>query len=64
MGKMRNAYKVSAGKREGKRAVGRRRRRWKENINTLNRSQFLPSSPLHPAVPIQMIQMCPRLLLF
>jgi len=31
---MRNAYKISAGKREGKRPPGRPRRRRKDNIRT------------------------------
>jgi hypothetical protein len=29
---MRNAYNILAGKREGKRPLGRRRRRWEDNI--------------------------------
>jgi hypothetical protein len=28
MGELRNAYKILVGKREGKRPLGRRRRRW------------------------------------
>jgi hypothetical protein len=32
MGKMRNAYKFLFGKPEGKRLLGRRRRRWEDNI--------------------------------
>jgi hypothetical protein len=32
MGDMRNAYKVLAGKSEGKRQPRRQRRRWKDNI--------------------------------
>jgi hypothetical protein len=33
MGDMRNAYKILIGKPEGKRLLGRPRRRWKENIS-------------------------------
>jgi hypothetical protein len=33
MGKMRNLYKVLVGKPEGKRPLGRHRRRWEENIS-------------------------------
>jgi hypothetical protein len=32
MGGMREAYKILAGKPEGKRSLGRPRRRWKDNI--------------------------------
>jgi hypothetical protein len=32
MGKMRNAFNISVGKSEGKRPLGRRRRRWEDNI--------------------------------
>jgi len=32
MGLMRNAYKISVGRPEGNRALGRRRRRWEDNI--------------------------------
>jgi hypothetical protein len=32
MGKMRNAYKILVGKHEEKRARGRLRRRWEDNI--------------------------------
>ena len=32
MGKSRNAYRVSVGKLEGKRPLGRPRRRWEDNI--------------------------------
>jgi hypothetical protein len=32
MGEKRNAYRVWMGKLEGKRAVGRHRRMWKDNI--------------------------------
>ena len=33
MEKSRNAYRVLVGKPEGKRSLGRPRRRWKDNIN-------------------------------
>jgi hypothetical protein len=32
MGDMRNAYKILARKREGKKPIGRPRRRWEDNI--------------------------------
>jgi hypothetical protein len=32
MGEMRNAYNISVGKPEGKRPLGRPRRRWEDNI--------------------------------
>jgi hypothetical protein len=32
MGKMRNAYKILVGKPEGKKPLGRPRRRWEDNI--------------------------------
>jgi hypothetical protein len=32
MGRMRNAYKILVGKPEGKRPLGRPRRRWEDNI--------------------------------
>jgi hypothetical protein len=32
MGKKRNAYRILVGKREGKRPIGRPRRRWEDNI--------------------------------
>jgi hypothetical protein len=32
MGEMRNAYKILVGKPEGKRPLGRLRRRWEDNI--------------------------------
>jgi hypothetical protein len=32
MGKIRNAYKILVGKPEGKRALGRHRHRWVDNI--------------------------------
>jgi hypothetical protein len=32
MGKKRNAYRILVGKPEGKRPLGRRRRRWVDNI--------------------------------
>jgi hypothetical protein len=32
MGEMRNTYKILVGKPEGKRPLGRPRRRWKDNI--------------------------------
>jgi hypothetical protein len=32
MGEMRNVYKIFVGKSEEKRPLGRRRRRWEENI--------------------------------
>jgi len=32
MGEMRNAYYVLVGKSKGKRTLGRRRRRWEDNI--------------------------------
>jgi hypothetical protein len=32
MGEKRNAYRVLVGKREGKRPLGRPRRRWEDNI--------------------------------
>jgi hypothetical protein len=32
MGEMRNAYKILFGKSEGKRPLGRPRRRWEDNI--------------------------------
>jgi hypothetical protein len=32
MGKMRNSYKILVGKPEGKRPLGRPRRRWEDNI--------------------------------
>jgi hypothetical protein len=32
MGKMRNVYKISVGKPEGKRPLGRCRSRWEDNI--------------------------------
>jgi hypothetical protein len=31
MGEMRNAYKIFFGKPEGKRPLGKRRRRWEDN---------------------------------
>jgi hypothetical protein len=31
---MRGAYRVLVGKTEGKRTLGRHKRRWKDNINT------------------------------
>jgi len=34
MGKMKNAYKILVGKLEGKRLLGRPRRRWEVNIRT------------------------------
>jgi hypothetical protein len=34
MGDMRNAYNILAGKREGKRSLGRSRYRWEDNIRT------------------------------
>jgi hypothetical protein len=34
MGDMRNAYKLSVGKREWKRPLGRPRRRWERNFRT------------------------------
>jgi hypothetical protein len=34
VGEMRNEFKVSVGKPEGKRQVGRPRCRWKDNIKT------------------------------
>jgi hypothetical protein len=33
MGEKRNVYKLLVGKREGKRSLGRPRRRWIDNIN-------------------------------
>jgi hypothetical protein len=32
VGEMRNTYNILVGKPEGKRSVGRRRRRWEDNI--------------------------------
>jgi hypothetical protein len=32
IGEMRNAYKIFVGKPEGKRPLGRHRRRWEDNI--------------------------------
>jgi hypothetical protein len=32
MGEKRNAYRILVGKLEGKRSLGRPRRRWKDNI--------------------------------
>jgi hypothetical protein len=32
MGEQRNAYKISVGKPEGKRPLGRPRRRWEDNV--------------------------------
>jgi hypothetical protein len=32
MGESRNSYKILVGKPEGKRPLGRRRRRWEDNI--------------------------------
>jgi hypothetical protein len=32
MGETRNAYRILVGKQEGKRPLGRRRRRWVDNI--------------------------------
>jgi hypothetical protein len=32
MGERRNAYRVLVGKPEGRRPLGKRRRRWKDNI--------------------------------
>jgi hypothetical protein len=32
MGEKRNAYRVLVGKPEGKRPIGRQRRRWEDNI--------------------------------
>jgi hypothetical protein len=34
MVKMRNDYKTFVGKREGKKPLGRPRRRWEDNVNT------------------------------
>jgi hypothetical protein len=34
IGEVRNAYKILVGKPEGKRSLGRRRCRWKDNIRT------------------------------
>jgi hypothetical protein len=34
MGEIRNAYKVLVGNPEGKRSLGRPRRRWEDNIKT------------------------------
>jgi hypothetical protein len=38
-GEKRNAYRILVGKPEGKRSLGRRRRRWKDNI-TMNRREI------------------------
>jgi hypothetical protein len=37
MGKMRSAYKISDGRPEGKREVGRPRYRWEDNIKMNHR---------------------------
>jgi hypothetical protein len=37
MGEKRNAYRVLVGKPEGKRSLGRTRRRWVENIKMILR---------------------------
>jgi hypothetical protein len=37
MGKMRNAYNILVGKPEGKRPLGRPRRRWDDNIRMVLR---------------------------
>jgi hypothetical protein len=37
MGEMRNAYKILAGKSEGKRPLGRLRRKWKDTIKIVGR---------------------------
>jgi hypothetical protein len=37
MGERRKAYRVWVGKPEGKRTVGRLRRRWEDNIKLINR---------------------------
>jgi hypothetical protein len=34
MGEMRNAYKILVGKPEGKRSLGRPKRKWEDNIKT------------------------------
>jgi len=36
MGEMRNAYKILIGKPEGKRPLGKPRRRWEDNIRMEN----------------------------
>jgi hypothetical protein len=40
MGKKRNAYKILAGKPEGKRPLGRPRRRWEDNIRMDLRERY------------------------
>jgi hypothetical protein len=35
MGEMRNAYRIIVGKPEGKRSLGRPRRRWEDNNNKM-----------------------------
>jgi hypothetical protein len=36
MGEVRNAYKILVGKLEGKRPLGRRRRRWEDDNNKMD----------------------------
>jgi hypothetical protein len=40
MGEMRNAYKILAGKPEGRRPLGRPRRRWVDNIKMDHRAMI------------------------
>jgi hypothetical protein len=40
MGENRNAYRILVGKPEGKRPVGRPRRRWKDNIIDLREMRW------------------------
>ena len=40
MGEDRGVHRVLVGKREGKRPLGRPRRRWEDNINTLRTGSF------------------------
>jgi hypothetical protein len=41
MGEIRNAYKILVGKPEGKKPLGRRRRRWEDNIKMVLKEMVL-----------------------